>query len=76
MAGCNNCASESATDIERNNPLFRRILWFALLSNAVMFVVEIIASFTSGSVSLQADALDFFGDSVNYGISLLSSEWL
>ena len=70
MAGCNNCASESATDIERNNPLFRRILWFALLSNAMMFVVEIIASFTSGSVSLQADALDFFGDSVNYGISL------
>ena len=35
-----------------------------------MFVVEIIASFTSGSVSLQADALDFLGDSVNYGISL------
>jgi Co/Zn/Cd efflux system component len=35
-----------------------------------MFFVEIIASFTSGSVSLQADALDFFGDSVNYGISL------
>ena len=70
MAGCNDCASESATDTERNDPLFRRILWFALVSNAVMFVVEIIASFTSGSVSLQADALDFLGDSVNYGISL------
>jgi Co/Zn/Cd efflux system component len=70
MPGCNNCPSESTTDIERNNPLFRRILWFALLSNFLMFIVEIIASFTSGSVALQADALDFFGDSVNYGISL------
>jgi cation diffusion facilitator family transporter len=70
VTGCNNCVSGSTTDIERNNPLFRRILWFALLSNLVMFVVEIIASFTSGSVALQADALDFFGDSVNYGISL------
>ena len=29
-----------------------------------------VASVLSGSVSLQADALDFFGDSVNYGISL------
>jgi Co/Zn/Cd efflux system component len=35
-----------------------------------MFVVELIASFVSGSVSLQADALDFFGDAVNYGITL------
>ena len=70
MAGCNACASESATDAERANPLFRRILWFALASNAVMFAVEFIASFISGSVSLQADALDFFGDAVNYGITL------
>ena len=36
-----------------------------------MFVVELIASLVSGSVSLQADALDFFGDAVNYGITLL-----
>jgi Co/Zn/Cd efflux system component len=35
-----------------------------------MFVVESIASKTSGSMSLQADALDFLGDSFNYGISL------
>ena len=70
MAGCNSCASESATDTERQNPLFRRILWFALASNAVMFVVELVGSIISGSVSLQADALDFFGDAVNYGITL------
>ncbi len=70
MAGCNNCASDSATEAERKDPLFRRVLWFALMSNAIMFLVELTASYASGSVALQADALDFFGDSVNYGISL------
>lgn len=70
MAGCNSCASDNATDSERSNPTFRRILWFALISNALMFVVELAGSFISGSVSLQADALDFFGDAVNYGITL------
>lgn len=70
MAGCNSCVSDSVTDVERQKPLFRRILWFALFSNAIMFIVELIASLISGSVSLQADALDFFGDAVNYGITL------
>jgi Co/Zn/Cd efflux system component len=35
-----------------------------------MFVVELDASWTSGSVSLMADSIDFFGDAANYGISL------
>jgi Co/Zn/Cd efflux system component len=35
-----------------------------------MFVVEGIASLSSGSVSLMADAIDFFGDSANYVLSL------
>lgn len=71
MGGCNTCTSQSAATVEREKPLFRRILWFALASNAMMFAVELIGSFISGSVSLQADALDFFGDAVNYGITLL-----
>ena len=70
MAGCNSCVSDSVTEHERQKPLFRRILWFALLSNAIMFIVELVTSLISGSVSLQADALDFFGDAVNYGITL------
>lgn len=52
------------------DPIFRRILWIALIINAGMFVVEIIASHLSNSVALQADALDFFGDAANYAISL------
>jgi Co/Zn/Cd efflux system component len=35
-----------------------------------MFLVEIIAGLAAGSASLQADALDFFADAANYGISL------
>jgi cation diffusion facilitator family transporter len=70
MAGCGACVSDGGIRAEVLDPLFRRILWVALVSNAVMFAVEFIASFISGSVSLQADALDFFGDSVNYGITL------
>jgi Co/Zn/Cd efflux system component len=41
-----------------------------LAINAVMFVVEVIAGLAAGSASLQADALDFLGDSANYAISL------
>ena len=69
MAGCNAC-SASASGADRENPLFRRVLWLALVGNGAMFAVELVASFISGSVSLQADALDFFGDAVNYGITL------
>lgn len=51
-------------------PGFRRALWFALWVNLAMFLVEGVASLSSGSVSLMADAIDFFGDSANYILSL------
>ena len=35
-----------------------------------MFLLEIAAGAVAGSASLQADALDFFGDAANYAISL------
>jgi Co/Zn/Cd efflux system component len=49
---------------------YRRVLWAALAINGVMFLVEIGAGLSAGSASLQADALDFFGDAANLGISL------
>ena len=52
-----------------NNPRWRVILWIALVANAAMFVVEIIAGVAADSRALQADALDFFGDAANYVIS-------
>jgi Co/Zn/Cd efflux system component len=42
-----------------------------LAINAAMFLIEIGAGVAAGSASLQADALDFFGDAANYAISLL-----
>ena len=52
------------------SPEYRRSLWLALIINLVMFVVEAASGLAAGSVSLQADALDFFGDAANYGLSL------
>jgi Co/Zn/Cd efflux system component len=49
---------------------YRKVLWIALAVNAVMFLVEIIASAASGSAALAADAVDFAGDAANYGLSL------
>src|SRR3954464_11512957 len=61
------CASERP---ERTDSRYRRVLWAALAINATMFLIEIVAGLMAGSVSLQADALDFLGDVANYGISL------
>lgn len=69
-----NCQSDhchSATPTGDTSPRYRRILWIALFLNAAMFFVEIIGSKNSGSNALFADAIDFLGDAVNYGISLL-----
>ena len=53
-----------------NLPRYRRVLWIAMLVNAAMLVVELAAGYRSGSVSLLADAIDFGGDALNYGVSL------
>ncbi|MEE8515491.1 MAG: cation transporter [Alphaproteobacteria bacterium] len=50
---------------------YRRALIAVLVINAVMFVIEAGAGLGAGSVSLQADALDFLGDAASYTISLL-----
>ena len=49
---------------------YRRVLWIALLVNTAMFGIEIMAGLDSGSVSLLADAIDFFGDAANYALTL------
>lgn len=70
MAGC--CAKDDCEGGPKamNSPAWRRALWVALGVNFAMFAGEIIAGAAAGSVSLQADALDFLGDSANYAISL------
>ena len=52
------------------DPRYRKALWIALVVNAAMFAAEIAAAASSGSVSLLADSIDFFGDAANYALSL------
>lgn len=63
------CASKSGRTA-LSDPRWRRILWIALILNAVMFAIELGAGLAAGSRALQADALDFLGDAANYAISL------
>ncbi|MGH1484756.1 MAG: cation transporter [Cellvibrionaceae bacterium] len=49
---------------------YKRRLWLVIALNAIMFVVEITAGQLAKSQALQADALDFLGDALTYGISL------
>ena len=69
--GANCCSHEDTCATALRSGRYRKILWIALVVNFTMFVVEIGAGFTAGSVSLLADSLDFAGDAANYGISLL-----
>lgn len=64
------CCRTPLPDHHWNNASYRKILWIVFGINAAMFLMELIMGFASGSVSLQADALDFLGDAANYGISL------
>jgi Co/Zn/Cd efflux system component len=66
MSGCG-CGSVCNT--ASPDPGYRRALWVALVLNALMFGVELVASFQAQSVSLLADAVDFLGDAGNYGVA-------
>jgi Co/Zn/Cd efflux system component len=65
------CCHDDHSAVNRaHSPRYRKILWMALAINLTMFGVEVGAGLRSGSVSLLADAIDFFGDAANYGITL------
>ncbi|WP_170368050.1 cation transporter [Ruegeria arenilitoris] len=66
MAGC--CGSDVKFDGMSNE--YKRRLWVVIALNATMFVVEMTAGHYAKSQALQADALDFLGDALTYGISL------
>ncbi len=69
MAGCG-CDHELKFDgISRR---YKTILWIVIAINALMFLVETGASTAAGSMALRADALDFLGDTLTYGITLVA----
>ncbi|MEZ5847042.1 MAG: cation transporter [Geminicoccaceae bacterium] len=63
------CCGHDAT-FEGLSGAYKARLWIVIAINAAMFAVEMTAGHMAGSQALQADALDFFGDALTYGISL------
>jgi len=66
MAGC--CGGDAKFD--GVSAEYKKRLWIVIALNATMFIVEMLAGHLAKSQALQADALDFLGDSLTYGISL------
>lgn len=66
MAGC--CGHDAKFDGVSDD--YKRRLWLVIALNAIMCVVEMSAGHAAKSQALQADALDFLGDALTYGISL------
>lgn len=64
------CGCHSNPRFDGMDPHYKRVLWTVIALNAAMFVVEMTAGQLAGSQALQADALDFLGDTLTYGISL------
>lgn len=58
------------TEFTGLDPAYKRILWLIIVINGAMFGVEMVAGILAQSQALQADALDFIGDTLSYGISL------
>ena len=67
-AGCGGGSCSTKFDGVSND--FKRALLIVIAINGVMFVVEMLAGFSGQSMALKADALDFFGDTITYGLSL------
>lgn len=67
MSGCCGHHENTFDGVSRD---YRRRLWVVIALNAGMFAVEMVAGHLARSQALQADALDFFGDAMTYGISL------
>jgi Co/Zn/Cd efflux system component len=65
------CCDHCHTPGPNETASYRRVLWTVLAINLAMFVVEVAGGLLAGSASLEADALDFFGDASNYAVSLL-----
>ncbi len=64
------CCATADVRFDGMDPHYKAILWVVIAINGAMFVAEMTAGQLAGSQALQADALDFLGDTLTYGISL------
>jgi Co/Zn/Cd efflux system component len=63
-------SSASPAGFDGTDPRYRAVLWIVIAINGVMFAIETFAGHLAGSQALKADALDFLGDTLTYGLSL------
>ena len=68
------CGCDSNLKFDGVSRRYRTILWIVIGINAFMFVFETGASIAADSMALRADALDFLGDSLTYGLTLIAIE--
>lgn len=61
MGECCECDPTAVVD-----HTYLRVLWVVLTLNGIMFMVESVAGYFAQSAALQADAIDFLGDALNY----------
>ena len=66
MTGC----CDHDVRFEGVSAAYKRRLWLVIAINAAMFAVEMSAGQAAQSQALKADALDFLGDALTYGLSL------
>lgn len=64
------CGCKGNPRFDGVDPNYKRVLWIVIFINAAMFFTEMSAGKLAGSQALQADALDFLGDALTYGLSL------
>ena len=64
------CGGACEVSLESSSRAFKKALWLVIAINGAMFVIEMLAGFMGRSMALKADALDFFGDTLTYGISM------
>lgn len=64
------CSCSGNPRFDGMDSAYKRVLWTVIAINAAMFFVEMSAGKLAGSQALQADALDFLGDALTYGLSL------
>lgn len=65
------CDDQVDSEAAARSPGYVRVLWLVVAMNAAMFVIGAVVTAASGSVSVQADLLDFLGDALATGIGLV-----
>tara|TARA_R100000005_G_scaffold96271_1_gene81965 strand:+ start:3574 stop:4317 length:744 start_codon:yes stop_codon:yes gene_type:complete len=64
------CCSDKLPVFDGLSRRYKRILWSVIAINGLMFLTEMIMGTLASSQALKADALDFLGDTLTYGLSL------